>query len=285
MQYAIAQVWTNSLNEITRNLANWPVAVEDLIVVVLLLIAARLAIRLANRMVLRFMQSRAVRMDERRRNTMTSLLENLIRYTIYFVFFLTALAQIHVHIEALLAGAGIAGVAIGFGAQSLIKDILTGFFILFEDQYGVGDVVQINNFTGTVVSIGLRLTRIKAWTGEVEIIPNGQITTVTNYSKNNAIAVVDIGVSYKANLDEAMRIIESVMLALKREDENIIGDIKVLGVQSLRESDVLIRATAECAPASSGPVVREAQLRIKQALDAANIDIPFPQRTVWIQQG
>jgi small conductance mechanosensitive channel len=246
----------------------------------LFFILARILIRITISAVNRLIKLQTVKMDERRRNTLLSLLDNMIRYTIYFIFAVEALSSLNIHVETLLAGAGIAGLALGFGAQSLIKDVLTGFFIIFEDQYGVGDLVKINQFTGTVISIGLRLTRIQAWTGEIEIIPNGQITQVTNYSKANSIAVVDVGVSYQTDLKRAMEVIQETMQQLKAENENIVGDVQILGVQSLGKSDVVIRVTAECKPTTHFAVQRQAYQRIKEAFDREKIDIPYTQQVI-----
>ncbi|EPZ46345.1 MULTISPECIES: mechanosensitive ion channel family protein [Alicyclobacillus] len=256
---------------------------EDLLRVIVLYIIARIIIRLALRLSRRLLKLHRNRMDKRRLDTLDSLFSNIIRYTVYFLFAVESLAVFHLNITTLLAGAGVVGLAVGFGAQGLIKDLISGLFILFEDQYGVGDTVQINGFTGTVVSIGVRLTRVQAWTGEVEIIPNGQIATVTNYSRTNSVAVVDVGVSYNANLKQAMQIIEQVMNQLKQEEENVIGDVSIAGVQELRDSDVLIRATAVCAPMTQYGIQRKAQQRIKEAFDEAGIEIPFVHRTVVLK--
>lgn len=248
--------------------------IKAIILIFLLWVASRIVTRIVARTATRLVQSKAVRMDNRKRQTLESLFENLVRYTVYFIFALMVLQVLGIKITTLLAGAGIAGVAIGLGAQSLIRDILTGFFILFEDQYGVGDLVTINNFTGTVKTIGLRLTRIQAWTGEIEIIPNGQILQVTNYSRTNSTAVVDVSVSYKTNVDLAIEIMKRVMGEIKQETSAIVGDVNILGVQSLRQTDILLRVTAECLPTQQYGVQRLAQQRIKQAFDEAGIEFP-----------
>lgn len=277
-------MWSNIWSAIQKNIANLPSfeiliwgTVKDALKILLLYLLSRIAIRVLVSVINKLLRSRAVKMQERKRKTLESLLDNLTRYSIYFIFGLMVLQAIGLKITTLLAGAGIAGVALGFGAQSLIKDILTGFFILFEDQYGVGDLVKINNFTGTVQGIGLRLTRIQAWTGEVEVIPNGQILQVTNYSRTNSLAVIDVGVGYHTNLDEAIEILRRVMSEVKAETDVIVGDVQILGVQSLRQSDILLRVTAECLPTQQYGVQRRAQQKIKQAFDEAGIEFPSLQ--------
>lgn len=277
-------MWSNIWAVIQKNIANLPSVeiliwgiVKDALKILLLYLLSRLAIRVLVGVISKLLRSKAVKMAERKRKTLESLLDNVTRYSIYFIFALMVLQAIGLKITTLLAGAGIAGVALGFGAQGLIKDILTGFFILFEDQYGVGDLVKINNFTGTVQAIGLRLTRVQAWTGEVEVIPNGQILQVTNYSRTNSLAVIDVSVAYRTNVDQAIEILRRVMSEVKAETDVIVGDVQILGVQSLRQSDVLLRVTAECLPTQQYGVQRRAQQMIKQAFDEAGIEFPHLQ--------
>jgi small conductance mechanosensitive channel len=243
-----------------------------LVAAVILFLFAKVAIRLVHRMVAGFLRSRAVKMDNRRRETMSSLLDNITRYAVYFVLVLMLLSTLGVHIEAILAGAGIAGLAVGLAAQGLIKDVISGFFILFEDQFAVGDVVKINGVTGTVQSIGLRLTRLQAWTGEVEVIPNGLIGQITNYSKANSLAVIDVAVSPKADLDAALAAMQRALDEVRRTSPDVTGEAKVLGVQALRPSDVLLRATIECRPNTNAGVQRLAQYHIRQAFAADGIE-------------
>ncbi|MCL6598783.1 MAG: mechanosensitive ion channel family protein [Alicyclobacillus macrosporangiidus] len=245
-------------------------------------ILTRIAIRIGVRTVHRLLSSPAVKMDERRRGTLASLMDNVVRYTLYFIYFLIFLELCNFHVQTLLAGAGLAGLVVGLGAQSLIKDVLTGLFILFEDQYGVGDYVKINNFTGTVDSIGLRVTRIRAWTGEIEIIPNGQIQQVTNYSRYNSLAVVDVGVRSDADLQRAMAVMGTVMREVASESDDVVGPVQVLGVQAITQAEVTLRATAECRPMNQFGVERLCRLRIKEAFDRAGIPLASPQREIWV---
>lgn len=146
----------------------------DILKIVILIIVAQILIRVVGRIGSRLLHFRT-KIDARRRNTLESLFQNILRYTVYFILLLTILPIFGVHIAALLAGAGVAGIAIAFGAQSLLKDFFNGLFILFEDQYGVGDYVNINGTWGQIRTVGLRITVIRVWTGELVTIPNGQI--------------------------------------------------------------------------------------------------------------
>ncbi|GMA50761.1 mechanosensitive ion channel protein MscS [Alicyclobacillus contaminans] len=258
-------------------------AAGHILLLIVYFVLARIAIRISVSAVHRLMKSQLMRLDERRRMTLTSLLDNVVRYIIYFIFVVEVLTSLHVHVETLIAGAGIAGLAVGFGAQSLIKDMLTGLFILFEDQYGVGDCVKINQFTGTVESIGLRLTRIRAWTGEVEIIPNGQIQQVTNYSRHNSLAVMDIHVNRDVDLNRAMEVIANTMKQVRLEDDNMLRDAEILGVQAMEQNDIIIRVTAECQPMTHAAVQRLAYQRIKEAFDREGIETPLQRHVIRIE--
>lgn len=278
-------LWNSFVAYFQHHQHEFEVVAGKFVLIVILFLLARLLTKILLRTMHRVFNMRAVRLDERKRATLISLLDNVIRYLIYFIYILTILPLLGVHIATLLAGAGIAGLAIGFGAQNIIKDVLTGFFILFEDQYGVGDVVQINNFTGTVKTIGLRLTRIQAWTGEIEIIPNGQIQQVTNYSRNNCIAVVDVGISSDTDLKTAMGLLRTVLENVKKESSDVVGDVQILGVQAIGQSDLTIRLTAECAATTNSSVQRLIRQRTKEAFDKAGLKLPVPQTVVWMQPG
>lgn len=201
----------------------------------------------------------------RRIRTIAKLLKNVASYSIHFVSLLLILAEFNINLGPLLAGAGVIGLAIGFGAQSLVKDVITGFFIVVEDQFAVGDVIQTGTMKGTVELIGLRSTRIQSWTGEVHIIPNGMINQVTNYSIHNTLAVVDISVPLQQNVDETLTLLHEIVS--KVEDGNIMKTPQVLGIQSMTASEMLIRVIAECKPNTHGSVSRVLNREIKLALD------------------
>jgi small-conductance mechanosensitive channel len=276
------KLWSDLTQTVTDRVVAYDI-LKSAAQIILLFIIAKITTRVLIKLVNRFFNLRAVKVDRRRRNTLVSLLDNVIRYTVYIIFFMMVLSILGFHIETLLAGAGIAGVALGFGAQSIIKDVLTGFFILFEDQYGVGDVVQINNFTGTVSTIGLRLTRIQAWTGEIEIIPNGQVQQVRNFSKSNSVAVIDVAVRHDTNLDHALRTLRQVMERVQEESSDVVGDVQILGVQALNQTGVVLRVTVVCLPTTNSVVQRLANQRIKEAFDAEGLQMPFPQTVGWMQ--
>ncbi|MED1864996.1 mechanosensitive ion channel family protein [Fictibacillus nanhaiensis] len=222
-----------------------------------------------------------LRLSERRENTLFRLLDNVASYVIYFVAILTVLTEFGVDIKAILAGAGVVGLAIGFGAQSLVKDIITGFFIIFENQFSVGDTVRITNFEGTVEEIGLRTTKIKSWTGELHILPNSSITEVTNFSVHNSIAVVDLSIAYEEDIDKAQNIIQDVVKNAKPNYPEMVKEPEVLGVQMLGASEVVIRVTAEVLPMTHFKIARELRKTLKHELERAGIEIPYPKMVTY----
>ncbi|MEV5030040.1 mechanosensitive ion channel family protein [Paenibacillus sp. LPE1-1-1.1] len=215
----------------------------------------------------------------RRMTTVGKLMKNVASYVVYFISTMLILSEFGINLGPLLAGAGVLGLAIGFGAQSLVKDIITGFFIVLEDQFAVGDVIQTGQFKGTVEVIGLRTTRIQSWTGEVHIVPNGMINEVTNFSINNSIAVVDISIAFEEEVDRALEVVRHTMITM--QDENLINAPEVLGIQTIAPTGVTLRVIAECRPNTHPVVARKLNMVIKKALDASGIEIPYPRMVTY----
>jgi small-conductance mechanosensitive channel len=251
--------------------------------IILYFVVGRIIVKIAGRTLTHIMIERKnemrgpVRIDQRRSQTIGRLVKNVISYVTNFIVIMLVLSELGVDLAPLLAGAGVLGLAIGFGAQSLVKDVITGFFIIFEDQFAVGDVVKTGNFQGTVEEIGLRVTRIKSWTGEVHIIPNGAITEVTNFSTNNSVGVVDVSIAYESDIEKATDVIKRTAIKVFESNENMVKEPDVLGVQALGASEVVIRVTAECKPMTHFGVGRQMNAAIKKALDAEGIEIPYPR--------
>ncbi|MDN5276211.1 MAG: moderate conductance mechanosensitive channel [Clostridiales bacterium] len=217
--------------------------------------------------------------DVRKVNTLRALAHSILKYTVYFVTGLTVLGQF-VDTTSILATAGIGGLAVGFGAQGLVKDVINGFFILFEDQYAVGDFVTIGDTTGTVEEIGLRITKIRSFKGDLTIIPNGQIQKVVNYTRGNMLAVVDVGIAYEMDIEKSIKVIEMVAREYAQENPDIVEEPQVLGVMDLGESQITIRVIARSLPMKQWAVERELRKRIKEAFDRNGIEIPYPRRVV-----
>ncbi|WP_175989832.1 mechanosensitive ion channel family protein [Bacillus sp. Marseille-Q1617] len=237
--------------------------------------------RTAIRNIFRVRSKAPLKFTERREATLLKLLENVLTYVVYFISLMTILSTLGIDIKGLIAGAGIVGLAIGFGAQNLVRDIITGFFIIFEDQFSVGDYVRIGSAEGTVEEIGLRTTKIKSWTGELHIFPNGNITEVTNFSIHNSIAVVDVSIAYEENIDEAEKVIQDLLITLPQKYEDLVNPPELLGVQTLGASDVVIRIVAETVPMRHWYIARMIRKDVKLVLDKHGIEIPFPRMVMY----
>lgn len=243
--------------------------------IILIYMVSKVCIKIADKTIAHMMAARdksPLKFDRRRTNTIGSLIHNLIAYTVNLICIMLILGQVGLNLGPLLAGAGVLGLAIGFGAQSLVKDVITGFFIIFEDQFGVGDVIQIDSFKGTVEEIGIRVTRIKSWTGEVHIIPNGNIKQVTNFSTYNSLAVVDVTIPHHLNIDDATQILKDTVKHVQDLTEDIVKQPEVLGVQVVGTTDLKIRIIAECKPTRQFNVTRLLNIEIKKRLDSVQID-------------
>ncbi|MBT2638711.1 MULTISPECIES: mechanosensitive ion channel family protein [unclassified Bacillus (in: firmicutes)] len=251
-----------------------------LIVSVLLIRVGKLAIHNVFKMKTRG----PIRVSERREMTLMKLLENVLTYVVYFIAIMSILAAMTIDVKAMLAGAGIVGLAVGFGAQSLVKDIITGFFIIFEDQFSVGDYVRIGQFEGTVEEIGLRTTKIKSFTGEMNILPNGSIIEVTNFSIYNSVSVLDIGIAYEGDIEYAEKVLQEYLDTTTEKYPELVKAPELLGVQQFGASEVVMRIVAETLPMKHWYIGRQLRKDIKLLLDQHGIEIPFPRMVMYSRQ-
>ena len=219
---------------------------------------------------------------------MAALFRSVLSATVWTIAGLMALSELGLNLGPLIAGAGIVGVAVGFGAQNLVRDFLSGIFMLMEDQYGVGDVIDAGSATGTVESVGLRTTRLRDVNGTVWHLPNGHIERVGNKSQVWSRAVLDVDVSYQTDIAHATDVITRTAQTMCEDQEfseAILSAPEVWGVENLGMDSVTIRLVLKTAPHDQLKVTRELRARIKVAFDAAGIEIPFTQRTVWHRSG
>lgn len=226
--------------------------------------------------------------EDVRTQTLKGVIASILQVVIVIGSLISILQTLGVNVTSLLAGVSVFGIAVGFGAQNLVKDIFAGFFILLEDQYGIGDIITINEtqLMGTVEKLNLRRTVIRDLDGTVHIVPNGQILTVSVSSKDWSRVVALIGISYQANIRDGLQVLETVCKDLY-QDENwkkyFLEEPVVQGVTALGDNSVTLRALFKVLPKSQWDVEREFNLRIKVALDENGIEIPFPQRTISFQ--
>ncbi len=221
--------------------------------------------------------------DQRRVETISRLINNLSSTFVWLVAGMLMLSEIGISVQPLLATAGVAGLAIGFGAQSLIKDYFAGFFLLIEDQLRHDDLIEIAGKSGMVERITLRHVRLRDYEGNVHYVPNGIITTVTNRSRGHAFAVLELSVAYQANLDRAFELMHVTAAELRSDPELsplILADLEMSGVDQLAESSVVIRSRLRVRAGQQQRVRREYLRRIKLAFDANGIEIPFRQLTI-----
>jgi small conductance mechanosensitive channel len=221
-----------------------------------------------------------------RAKTIGSVLRSLSTAVVYSIAALTVLGELGIDLAPLVASAGIAGVALGFGAQSLVKDFLTGMFMLMEDQYGVGDIIDAGEAKGTVEAVGLRTTRLRDVEGTVWYIPNGQINRIGNKSQEWARALLDVSVSYDTDLRAAEDIIKDVADSMWRDSvwsAGLLEEPEIWGVENLGADGIDIRLGIKTRPAEQFKVMRELRTRLKERFDAEGIEIPFPQRTMWVR--
>ncbi len=252
-------------------------------------VGAKLIINLGRLAVKQFFEKHKHEYDDaasigsRRSETLKKLLQSIITYIISFIAFIMVLQIFNVNTSAILASAGILGLAVGFGAQNLVKDVISGFFILFENQFNVGDYVIIDTVEGTVEEIGLRTCKIRQWTGQLDIIPNGEITRVTNYNRGPMLALVTVGIAYEEDVDEAIAVLTRECEEAFREIEAIIDPPQVQGVIGSDDSSINIRVVAPALAGNYSAVERELRRRFKNALEQAGIKAPYPRRVVYRQ--
>lgn len=230
-------------------------------------------------------RDRAARAEARARS-ISAVLGSGISVVIWTVAVFMIVGQLGIQLGPLIASAGIAGIALGFGAQTLVKDCISGLFILLEDQYGIGDVVDLGEATGVVEEIALRTTVLRSIDGTVWHVPNGEIVRVGNMSQLWSVALIDVDVAYDVDIEEAESVILAAANDVCAEPEwaaDVIDDPTLLGVERLGADGVTIRMIVKCSPGSQWALQRKLRHRVKAALDTRGIEIPFPQRTLWIR--
>lgn len=219
---------------------------------------------------------------EQRIAALTSVLRSVASFVIWLIAGFMCMGEAGIELGPLIAGAGILGVALGFGSQSLVKDFLSGIFILVEDQFGVGDVVDLDQQTqGTVEAVSLRTTRLRSIDGTVWHVPNGEIRRVGNKSQLWSRALLDVEVAYDTDTEHAKRVIKEVADQVWKENSAILEEPEVWGVEALGPSAVAIRLVVKTKPSEQFMVSRELREQMKLAFDREGIEIPFPQQTVW----
>ncbi|MBB5149615.1 MULTISPECIES: mechanosensitive ion channel family protein [Ureibacillus] len=265
----------------------WNFIVGASIKIIAIFLLSYLIVFIGKRIIARIFKLRMqspLKYSERRQQTLLKLSQSVLSYVVYFSAIIGALSSLNINVAGLLAGAGIAGLAIGFGAQNLVKDVITGFFIIFEDQFGVGDYVRINTSSaaeGTVTEIGLRTTKIVGTTGEVYIVPNGQITEVVNFSLNNSKAVIDMQVGIEADIEKIENVMTEYLKTLPKQYEELVDVPKFVGVQNVTGTEITIRIVAETKPQQHYGIARIIRRDVKKILEKNGIPMAYPKMMIY----
>lgn len=261
--------------------------VNILVIIMVAYLTKTFAMFLINRLVRKAVKRDKFKTEQekvQKGDTLISILGTVILVGVWLIAGLITVSELGVDIAPLLAGAGILGVALGFGAQTIVKDFLAGFFIVAENHYRVGDVVQVNQgIAGVVERVTIRETVLRDLDGMVHHVPNGSIDIATNMTMGYAGINLDIGVSYDTDLDQAEKIINDVGRELSQDEDwsdNIINAPEFLRVDDFGESDIVIKIVGKTIPMKQWAVTGELRRRLKKAFDQNGIEIPFPQRTI-----
>ena len=220
-------------------------------------------------------------------NTLFGILKNFVSVTIFIVILMLVLSELGIKIGPLLAAAGVVGLAVGFGAQTLVKDIITGLFVVLEGQVTIGDIVEIAGHSGKVETISIRTIRLRDVKGHLHVIPFSEVTTVTNITQDQDYHTFEIGVSYNEDVDDVIETLEKVGKDLQRDKDfksKVNGEIEVFGLDKFDDSAIIIKGRIPTVHKQQWAVRREFNRRVKIAFDKNGIEIPFPQTTISYQE-
>lgn len=212
--------------------------------------------------------------------TIGKLISSISKYAIWFIVSMIILSELEIDLTAFIASAGVIGLAIGFGAQSIVRDFISGFFIIFEESFNVGDVIEIDSFKGTVLDLGFRTTKLKDWKGDIKIVRNGDINSLINFSKAESTAIIDFGVSYKTDLNVFKIKMGAFIDSIKGKYNVVIEPPKFVGITNLDDSSINMRIIAKTNPNQQYQVERDIRADLVLFFKEHDIEIPFPQLVV-----
>jgi small-conductance mechanosensitive channel len=257
------------------------------LIAVITLIVLKVIRVLSSRLSVLFLKKRDDEESKKRAKTLSSVIRTSLNVVVLIIAVMTILGHLGVEIGPLLAAAGVVGLAIGFAGQSLVKDFINGFFILLWDQIRVGDVVEISGKGGLVENINLKMTVLRDLAGNVHFIPNSNIDIVTNMTKDYSRYVFDIGVAYREDVEEVIKILKEIDEELRNDPdfkEDILEPLEVFGLDKFDDSAIVIKARITTKPIKQWRIGREFNRRLKKKFDEKDIEIPFPHRTVYMGQ-
>ena len=259
------------------------IAVKIMIVIILVLLIRQIACHLIdklfrNRLTMTLSKNDAVALEEKRLHTLSKLFKSIVSYVLYFIGIITCLDMIGFSVTTIIAGAGVVSLAVAFGAQSIVQDLMSGIFIVLEDQYAVGEYVQIDTVQGQVKEIGMKTTKVQTVDGHLMIIANGSIGKVINYSRAAQRGFGDVGIAYEENLEHAIAVMQQACDKVAQQyQDDLEEQPNVVGAIALADSAVTVRATFTAWNWKQLPIERELRKEIKTALEAANVEISYPK--------
>jgi small conductance mechanosensitive channel len=281
----IPDFWTGVYEQaLSWIITELPSIVILLIIILIMMKIFRAGLNRLGKVILKRSQEQEDKEAEKRVNTLIGILKGVVRIVVWTVFFMIVLKKIGTDIGPIIASAGIIGLAVGFGAQELVRDFISGFFILLENQVRTGDVAIINGTGGLVEKIEMRTITLRDLSGVVHIIQNGKINTMSNMTKEWSAMIFDVGVAYKENVDNVIEVMREVGEEMKNDSNygpNILEPIEIFGLDKFGDSAVVIKARFKTKPIQQWSVGREYNRRLKAAFDAKNIEIPFPHQTIY----
>lgn len=275
--------------ELIEKAVAWLIAtgLKLLFIIIVVLVLLRVSRALSRRLEKVFLKGREDEESKKRAQTLSNLINQFLRVVVLVIAVMTILGALDIQIAPILATAGVAGLAVGFAAQSLIKDVINGFFIILWDQVRVGDVVSVAGRSGTVESVTLKMTVLRDFDGSVHYIPNGMIDAVTNLTRDFSRFVFDISVSYFEDVDRVIRTLKKVGEDLRSDpawNGDILEPLEVLGLDRFESSAVIVRARITTRPGRQWAVAREFNRRLKIVFEQEGISIPFPHLTMFVGQ-
>jgi len=260
-----------------------------LITIIIILVVAKMALSIINKLIEKSLtplkKSKNYKKRISRANTLIPLLQSISKYVIYFIAGVMVLKELGVDTAAIIASAGMVGLAIGFGAQSFVKDIISGAFLLFEGVISVGDSVNVGEHSGTVEVIGLRNIHLRKFSGELRVIPYGEVASFGNFNRGYMRAIVKVGVAYEQDVERGMKTLEGIANKWAQENKDIVLEPPVIqGILSLGSSEVTLRVSVKVKPMTHWGAERELKRRIKDTFDEKGIEIPFPRQVVYLKK-
>lgn len=278
----VSGIIENAGNRAGDLLSNLPLLTTHLLMAALTIFIGVIVLRVGRKMISSIVRMRGQKSSKtvQQINTVKSLVTSIFNYIVYFIIVTIVLSTFGVNVSSILTVAGVGGIAISFGAQTLVKDIISGIFIWMEGSIAVGDVVNINDLSGVVESIAIRTTKVREYSGNIYVIPNGDIRTITNMSRDFKRAIVDVRCPYEADMHEVVRILEEEMEIAGEEIEGLTSVPEVMSILSFDTDAIMVRIAVQCPVGEHWRIERDIRTRVKARFDKEGIVMPHYQKVV-----